>query len=80
MKNAEPILVPNNSHWGAFLAEVADGRIVGVRPSPRDDNPSPLITAVPDVVHAANRIARPMVRKGWLERGQIGRASCRERV
>jgi biotin/methionine sulfoxide reductase len=73
MKNAEPTLIPNNSHWGAFLAEVADGRIVGVRPSPRDENPSPLITAVPDVVHAANRIARPMVRKGWLERGPASR-------
>ena len=23
---------PNHSHWGAFLAEVEDGRVVGVRP------------------------------------------------
>jgi len=36
-------LVPNHSHWGAFLAEVRDGRVVGVKPFPRDPDPSPLI-------------------------------------
>ena len=41
-------LVPNHSHWGAFLAEVKDGRFVGVRPFPRDPDPSPLIEAMPD--------------------------------
>ena len=25
-------LVPNHAHWGAFLAEVQDGRFVGVKP------------------------------------------------
>ena len=29
-------LVRNHSHWGAFLAEVEDGRVVGVRPFERD--------------------------------------------
>ena len=62
-------LVRNHSHWGAFLAEVEDGRIVGVRPFERDPDPSCLIEAVPDAVHSPARIARPMVREGWLTDG-----------
>ncbi len=62
-------LVRNHSHWGAFLAEVEDGRIVGVRPFERDPDPSCLIEAVPDAVHSPARIAQPMVREGWLKHG-----------
>src|SRR5256885_16157173 len=59
-------LVRNHSHWGAFLAEVEDGRIVGVRPFERDPDPSRLIDAIPAAVHSSTRIAQPMVRAGWL--------------
>ncbi len=62
-------LVRNHSHWGAFLAEVEDGRIVGVRPFERDPDPSPMIEAVPDAVHSKTRVAQPMVREGWLKNG-----------
>jgi biotin/methionine sulfoxide reductase len=62
-------LVPNHSHWGAFLAEVEDGRFVGVRPFPRDPDPSPLIEAMPAAVHSPMRVAAPMVREGYLARG-----------
>ena len=62
-------LVRNHSHWGAFLAEVEDGRIVGVRPFERDPEPSPLIEAIPAAVHSPTRIAQPMVREGWLAHG-----------
>ena len=41
-------LVRHHSHWGAFLAEVEDGRIVGVRPFEHDPDPSHLINAIPD--------------------------------
>jgi biotin/methionine sulfoxide reductase len=61
--------VPNHSHWGAFLAEVRDGRIVGVRPFERDPDPSRLIDAIPAAVHSATRIEQPMVRQGWLAHG-----------
>jgi biotin/methionine sulfoxide reductase len=62
-------LVRNHAHWGAFLVEVEDGRIVGVRPFERDPDPSPLIEAVPAAVHSQVRVAQPMVRKGWLTDG-----------
>jgi len=59
-------LVRNHSHYGAFQAEVRDGRVVGVRPFEHDPDPSPLLNAIPDAVHSKSRIARPMVREGWL--------------
>src|ERR1700739_1143359 len=62
-------LVPHHSHWGAFLAEVRDGRFVGVRPFPRDPDPSPLIEAMPAAVYSPTRIAAPMVREGYLAGG-----------
>ncbi len=57
------------SHWGAFTAEAVDGRLVGVTPFARDPDPAPFIRALPDAVHADCRIARPAVRKSWLEGG-----------
>jgi biotin/methionine sulfoxide reductase len=65
-------LVRNHSHWGAFLAEVEDHRIVGVRPFEHDPDPSRLIEAMPAAVHWPVRIARPMVRQGWLAGGGAG--------
>ncbi len=52
-------LVRNHSHWGAFFAEVEDGRVVGVRPFEHDPDPSPLIEAIPAAVHSPTRIAQP---------------------
>src|ERR671936_240429 len=63
-------LVRHHSHWGAFLAEVDDGRIVGVRPFERDPDPSRLIDAIPQSVYSPSRIAQPMVREGWLKHGR----------
>ena len=62
-------LVYNHAHWGAFRAEVEDGRVVGVLPFERDADPSPLLDNIPAAVHSAARIAQPMVREGWLARG-----------
>jgi biotin/methionine sulfoxide reductase len=62
-------LVPHHAHWGAFSAVVEAGRVVGAVPFALDPDPSPLIDAVPAAVHSATRIAKPMVRAGWLERG-----------
>jgi biotin/methionine sulfoxide reductase len=73
-------LIPNHSHWGAFLAEVKNGRVVGVRPFPRDPDPSPLIETMPAAVHSATRIAQPMVREGFIARGRgSGEVRGRER-
>jgi hypothetical protein len=73
-------LVPNHSHWGAFLAEVQNGRFVGVRPFPRDPDPSPLIEMMPAAVHSTTRIVQPMVREGFTARSRgNGEGRGRER-
>ncbi len=61
-------LRPHSSHWGAFSARVADGA-VSVVPHPGDPDPSPLLGNIPAAISHPARIARPMVRRGWLERG-----------
>lgn len=59
----------HRSHWGVFLArEARDGK-VEVRPFADDPNPSPIIRNFEDAVHHKIRVARPSVRRGWLENG-----------
>ena len=69
----------NQSHWGAFWAEVLNGRVVGVKPFELDQNPSPLIASIPGATHADNRVPSPMVREGWLEKGPSGTGEGRGR-
>ncbi len=58
----------HSSHWGAFSVLLRDGGIE-VLSHPRDPDPSPLLGNIPASVSHRARIARPMVRRGWLERG-----------
>ncbi|MGH7320147.1 MAG: molybdopterin guanine dinucleotide-containing S/N-oxide reductase [Candidatus Rokuibacteriota bacterium] len=57
------------SHWGAFQAEVEDGAVVAVHPYRHDPDPSPLLENIPGSLRHRARIAQPMVRAGWLDRG-----------
>ncbi|HYS16426.1 MAG TPA: molybdopterin-dependent oxidoreductase [Candidatus Binatia bacterium] len=61
--------VPHSSHWGAFEAEVADGTVVAIRPYRHDPDPSPLLGNIVDSLRHRARIAQPMIRAGWLDRG-----------
>ncbi|MBO0737012.1 MAG: molybdopterin-dependent oxidoreductase [Alphaproteobacteria bacterium] len=60
--------LPHSSHWGAFSVLLRDGR-VEVVPHPRDPAPSALLANIPASLEHRARIAQPMVRSGWLERG-----------
>jgi biotin/methionine sulfoxide reductase len=64
----EPQFQPHSSHWGVFSARMKDGRLE-VRPHPQDPDPNRLIDNFPDALRHHARISRPMVRRGWLERG-----------
>ena len=66
--NAPPRLKPHSSHWGVFSAGLRDGRLV-VEPHPGDPDPNPLLQNFPDALRHRARVAEPMVRRGWLERG-----------
>ncbi|AKH20750.1 trimethylamine-N-oxide reductase TorA [Sedimenticola thiotaurini] len=61
--------VLTGSHWGAFRAEVKDGRWVGVKPWEGDPHPSHQLKGVMDSVYSASRIKYPMVRRAFLEKG-----------
>src|SRR5947208_6871965 len=71
--------VPHSSHWGAFSVRVRD-RGIEIVPHPRDAAPSALLGNIPAAVSHRARIARPMIRRGWLERGPgpNGRRGCDE--
>ena len=60
--------VPHSSHWGAFSVSVQDHDIEVV-PHPDDPDPSVLLGNIAASVSHPSRIARPMIRRGWLERG-----------
>ena len=59
---------PHSSHWGAFSAGWQGDRLI-VKPHPGDPDPNPLLQNFPEALRHKARIARPMVRRGWLERG-----------
>jgi biotin/methionine sulfoxide reductase len=65
---SRPRGLPHSSHWGAFSVTVRD-REVAVAPHPRDPDPSALLGNIPASVSHRARIARPMIRRGWLEQG-----------
>jgi biotin/methionine sulfoxide reductase len=59
---------PHSAHWGAFSAAMQQGKLV-VRPHPGDPDPNLLLQNFPEALRHKARIARPMVRRGWLENG-----------
>ncbi len=59
---------PHSSHWGVFSAAWQSGRLV-VKPHPGDPDPNPVLQNFPDAIRHRARVARPMVRRGWLDRG-----------
>ena len=70
---------PSLAHWGAFTALVENGRVVGCEPFRRDPAPSPMINAIPAMVHSPLRVARPAIREGWREgRERTGHDAFRE--
>ena len=60
--------MPHTSHWGVFSARLQDD-VLEVRPYPGDPDPNGIIGNFPAALRHRARIAQPMVRRGWLERG-----------
>ncbi|MFV0481135.1 MAG: trimethylamine-N-oxide reductase TorA [Campylobacteraceae bacterium] len=57
------------SHWGAFNAEVRNGRFEGVNFFKGDEFPTSMIRALPARTYAKNRVLYPCVREGYLKNG-----------
>jgi len=75
----EPRLVRTGSHWGMWSAAVGNGRVLEARPFERDPDPSPIVAALPAMVHHATRIAQPMIRLDYLKRRERSDRSGRGR-
>ncbi|MCC7461198.1 MAG: molybdopterin-dependent oxidoreductase, partial [Gammaproteobacteria bacterium] len=62
--------VPHRSHWGVFSArETPEGGGLEVRPPVDDPDPSPLLANFIDAARHPARVARPAIRRGWLDSG-----------
>jgi Molybdopterin oxidoreductase N-terminal domain len=61
--------IPTTSHWGAFSARPEPGGGIEVIAHPDDPAPSPLLGNVPGGLRHATRVARPAIRRGWLDDG-----------
>ncbi len=59
-----------SSHWGAFEVDVENDRIVATRPFLGDTHPSHIPDILPQAVHHRSRVARPSIRRGWLNTRQ----------
>lgn len=60
----------SKSHWGAFEVTVDDGgAITGVSGHRDDTEPSALLGNIAGAAQHPSRVARPAVRRGWLEHG-----------
>ncbi|MVA23848.1 molybdopterin-dependent oxidoreductase [Agrobacterium vitis] len=71
-RNGKPEFFPHSSHWGAFTVRTDDGKLSAIEPFAKDPFPSPMLRSIPEWVHHTTRIARPAIRKGWLD-GDGGR-------
>jgi biotin/methionine sulfoxide reductase len=67
-RGAEAEYRPHTSHWGVFSARWKDGTL-DVRPHGGDPDPNEVLQNFPAALRHQARIAQPMVRRGWLERG-----------
>ena len=57
------------THWGAYRAVVRDGRLTALHGFEEDLDPSSIADGMADTLDDPCRIAEPMIRAGWLERG-----------
>lgn len=72
-------VTPFATHWGTYHAEVAEGRLVGLRDYAPDPDPAEIGPGIVDMVDHPSRIGRPMIRKGFLARGKDADRSGRGR-
>lgn len=54
-------------HWGTYEVSAQNGRLVGVEPWSGDPDPSPIGRSMLGTTEGNMRVARPAVRRGWLE-------------
>ncbi len=64
----QPARSLTSTHWGNFVVETCDGRISAVHPAGKDGDPSPIGQSLISSQDRGCRIARPCIRRGYLEK------------
>ena len=59
--------LPHLAHWGAFSAIVENEKLLRCEPFFADQDPSPMLNTIPELVYSDKRIRQPMVRRSWLK-------------
>ncbi len=59
--------LPHLAHWGAFSAVVENEKLLRCEPFFADQDPSPMLNTIPELVYSDKRIRQPMVRRSWLK-------------
>ncbi len=72
-------LIPTSTHWGNYLLQSRNGRVVAVHHYEADRNPTPIGQNLLDAQDAACRVPAPMVRLGWLQARRPGGGAGRGR-
>lgn len=75
--NNEPTKPVSLSHWGAFEAEIKNGRLISTIPLKGSGADPEMIGAIPDLVYSSKRVDQPYVRAGWLTKRAASRGSER---
>ena len=65
------------THWGPFIAEVEDGRVIATRPVPGSGASERMIGALPEALYSPLRISQPMVRRDYLRKREKSDTSLR---
>ena len=58
-----------STHWGTYRVHTDNGVVTAMSGFEQDPDPSPIGQGIVDVLDGPLRIKKPMVRKGWLEKG-----------
>ncbi|WP_273133526.1 hypothetical protein [Marinobacter vinifirmus] len=58
-----------STHWGTYRVHTDNGVVTAINSFEKDPDPSPIGQGIVDVLDGPLRIKKPMVRKGWLEKG-----------
>ncbi len=64
-------------HWGAFEADVSNGRLISAVPLQDSGADADMIGALPQLVYSDKRLDRPHIREGWLRDRKLSKGSMR---
>lgn len=64
-------------HWGAFEAEISNGRLIAAKPMQGSGADPDMIGALPQLVYSDKRIDQPHIREGWLRNRALSDGAMR---